>query len=368
MPSFDGGVDEPFDAPFDEGMEPPMMDMEGVMANDVGRSQESQHEDASQSQAKPSRAAANRKAKRKMVLDETIQLSTEQIRAQLADTSAITRNPALDGDADAPGGARHDGADSIFGPPTLPFLPAAAATMPFFFQPPGKDGARDKRPRPAAGDADADAPEAWRASLPGDDAEAAVEPPSARKSPRAGKSPSGAPEFAEFGGDFDEPFMEDEMLGAEQPPRDDEPLPADEEVPLPPMPDDGEPLPAGFATTTELPDVDTGYGEEAAAGARDGSQSHSQGNTDPDAWNPRTRKMYAMLSAAFAESKGEALSYFAMIAKTRPGPEKKRVVAGCFQELLFLCTHGIIDLKQKKPYTDIIISQTELFEKAAAEQ
>ena len=75
--------------------------------------------------------------------------------------------------------------------------------------------------------------------------------------------------------------------------------------------------------------------------------------------------MYTMLSAAFDESGGETLSYFAMVAKTRPGPERRRVVAGCFQELLFLATHGIIDLQQKKPYSNILISQTELFGKAA---
>jgi chromatin segregation and condensation protein Rec8/ScpA/Scc1 (kleisin family) len=38
------------------------------------------------------------------------------------------------------------------------------------------------------------------------------------------------------------------------------------------------------------------------------------------------------------------------------------VVAGCFQELLFLSTHGLLELQQQKPYANIIISKAEGFD------
>lgn len=345
MPSFD----EPFDEPFDEGMDEPL-DMVGVMANDVGAHSQQDGAAAAPAEAAAARGAPKR-TKRKMVLDESIQLSTEQIRAQLADTSKITRNVA---DGTEPGSAAAEAAEDVFGPPSLPFLPAAAASMSFFFQLHGKDGARGKRPRAAGADDDV---EAWRRDDENADPTLAG-PPSARKSPRS-KSPGGAPEFAELGADgFDEPFGDDEPLGE------------DEELLPPPAYDDGEPLPTGFAATSELPDVDGGEALEAAQLSKGGkdsqSQSQSQGNHDPATWNPRTRKMYAMLASAFEESGGETLSYNAMIAKTKAGPEKRRVVAGCFQELLFLCTHGLIDLQQKKPFSNILIAQTEHFELAGA--
>ena len=71
--------------------------------------------------------------------------------------------------------------------------------------------------------------------------------------------------------------------------------------------------------------------------------------------------MHAMLDRAFAESDGMALSFDAMVAKSK-GKEKRRVVAGCFQELLFLSTHGLLELQQQKPYANIIISKAEGFD------
>ena len=38
------------------------------------------------------------------------------------------------------------------------------------------------------------------------------------------------------------------------------------------------------------------------------------------------------------------------------------MVAGCFQELLFLTTHGHIKLQQHKPYDNIVISKSDLFD------
>ena len=59
------------------------------------------------------------------------------------------------------------------------------------------------------------------------------------------------------------------------------------------------------------------------------------------------------------------MAFHAMVATTRTA-EKRRVVAGCFQELLFLTTHGLIELDQKRPYGNILIAKTELFGEAAA--
>ena len=37
-------------------------------------------------------------------------------------------------------------------------------------------------------------------------------------------------------------------------------------------------------------------------------------------------------------------------------------MAGCFQELLFLTTHGIVELQQKRAYGNILVAKTELFD------
>jgi len=86
---------------------------------------------------------------------------------------------------------------------------------------------------------------------------------------------------------------------------------------------------------------------------------------DAEAWSKRTHNMYLMLGEAFKESGDMPLSYDAMIAQTS-GRDKRRVVAGCFQELLFLSTHGLIDLEQQRPYSNIVVSKTENFENVTA--
>ena len=77
--------------------------------------------------------------------------------------------------------------------------------------------------------------------------------------------------------------------------------------------------------------------------------------------------MYTMLKGAFEESQDEPLSYNAMVAGTRASTNKRKVVAGCFQELLFLTTHGIIELDQRKAYGNILVSKTEIFDEAVAQ-
>jgi chromatin segregation and condensation protein Rec8/ScpA/Scc1 (kleisin family) len=71
--------------------------------------------------------------------------------------------------------------------------------------------------------------------------------------------------------------------------------------------------------------------------------------------------MYGVLAGAFAESNGMAISYNSMVARTAV-KDKRRVVAGCFQELLFLTTHGVTQLAQAKAYGDIVISKAEGFD------
>jgi len=126
------------------------------------------------------------------------------------------------------------------------------------------------------------------------------------------------------------------------------------------------PQAAGFDPSRQLPDVDDMAGAEGAHPSRGGSQAHALGTADPHAWSQRTAKMYSMLSAAFEESEDAPLSYFAMAKQTRHSANKRKVVAGCFQELLFLTTHGIIELDQRKAFSNILISKTENFDKAAA--
>jgi chromatin segregation and condensation protein Rec8/ScpA/Scc1 (kleisin family) len=71
--------------------------------------------------------------------------------------------------------------------------------------------------------------------------------------------------------------------------------------------------------------------------------------------------MYGVLAGAFSESKGMAISYDSMVARTA-AKDKRRVVAGCFQELLFLTTHGVTKLAQANAYGDIVISKAEGFD------
>ena len=85
-----------------------------------------------------------------------------------------------------------------------------------------------------------------------------------------------------------------------------------------------------------------------------------------ESWSQRTHKMYVMLGKGFAESDDMPLSYDAMIGQTKDGAAKRKIVAGCFQELLFLTTKGLIELEQGKPYSDIIVSKTDAFDSVAA--
>ena len=84
-----------------------------------------------------------------------------------------------------------------------------------------------------------------------------------------------------------------------------------------------------------------------------------------EAWSKRTHNMYLMLGEAFKEAGDMPLSYDAMVSQTS-GPDKRRVVAGCFQELLFLTTHGLIELEQQRAYADIVVTKTDTFDSITA--
>ena len=133
--------------------------------------------------------------------------------------------------------------------------------------------------------------------------------------------------------------------------------------------DDAEPQPEGFDPAQALPNVNVTEKPDAddnEVGKRSASQSAPTGSHDPSAWNQRTRMMLQVLKTAFDKSDGESLSYNAMVASTPKSTDKRKVVAGCFQELLFLTTHGIIELQQQKAYGNILISKTELFAETCA--
>mmetsp|Transcript_20879 Transcript_20879/g.45403 ORF Transcript_20879/g.45403 Transcript_20879/m.45403 type:complete len:686 (+) Transcript_20879:84-2141(+) len=115
---------------------------------------------------------------------------------------------------------------------------------------------------------------------------------------------------------------------------------------------------SGFAASTQLPDVDA---NAVADKPGKGRSMQNEGGHDPSSWSARTQKMYAALGAAFDESNGAPLSYDSM-ATTTARRHKRRVVAGCFQELLFLTTHGLTELTQHAPYGDIIISKAPAFD------
>uniref|UniRef100_A0A7S0NVP8 Rad21/Rec8-like protein C-terminal eukaryotic domain-containing protein n=1 Tax=Calcidiscus leptoporus TaxID=127549 RepID=A0A7S0NVP8_9EUKA len=116
------------------------------------------------------------------------------------------------------------------------------------------------------------------------------------------------------------------------------------------------PPPPSFDAARELPNVDANAMAESKAVG--GSQGDGH---DPSSWSARTQKMYSTLNDGFHASDGVGLSYEAMIARTR-SKHRRRVVAGCFQELLFLTTHGLTELSQHQPYADIVIHKTDLFD------
>jgi len=125
---------------------------------------------------------------------------------------------------------------------------------------------------------------------------------------------------------------------------------------------DAAPVIASFEASHRLPNVDQSSESVLLTRGKASSKKGKKGSAaDPEAWSKRTHNMYVVLGAAFKESDGMPLSYDAMIAQTR-GPDKRRIVAGCFQELLFLTTKGLIDLEQAVPYSNIVVSKTELFD------
>jgi len=113
--------------------------------------------------------------------------------------------------------------------------------------------------------------------------------------------------------------------------------------------------PPCLQSSHQLPEMD-----ENAVVILVANDPHKGGEHNQSAWSARTQKMHATLASAFDDSHGAGLSYSAMIAKTR-SKLKRRVAAGCFQELLFLSSHGLLKLKQRKPYGDIEIKRTTAF-------
>ena len=118
-------------------------------------------------------------------------------------------------------------------------------------------------------------------------------------------------------------------------------------------------------------DKDDEEGAEASQGKRGkkrskGGEASQETNSDPHAWNQRTRRMYGMLRESFEASSDAPLSYHSMITATKlTGAHKRKVVAGCFQELLFLATHGILEIQQTKAYGNIVVAKTEIFDTVA---
>jgi len=327
------------------------------------------------------------KAKRKMVIDEETQISSEQIRKQLNDPEElkkIIRDFDIEEAAYDAAAAREDDWDPIAGPPRAPYLPSGIADFACFQPNPRRPDAKKARLSDAAA---AKRAAADRAAAAEDDEEMEEEAPegefddaddemeqlrsagpaepgsgvadAASRASGVGASPSGAGfepadelPMADFGQEDEEAAAEDDDLGAME-----EPIGAA----LPPVSDEPE-VDTGFDPKVKLPNVDADSKEDA-----DG-QGASQ--DDPAHWNPRTRKMYEVLADAFEASGDKPLSYNAMIAPTKASKissaEKRKIVSGCFQELLFLTTHGLVDIDQQRPYGNLLVSKTELFVDAAA--
>merc|ERR1740130_1597263 len=332
-PSFDqdfGGEPAAFDE-FGAGEDPLAGSMDEVILDGPASKAKSRRSsvgaseaEASQSQqeagaAKPSRKASNKR--KAMTFDSTIQISNGDYKKMLQDTSAITRDLVAESTKRQRQREAPSDFDLFSGAPSLSLLPPEALELDCF-QPGNLNvfGRTQRASKAAAQPADADA---------------------------EGVEGEMACDFGmEMGGGMEQPFGE-EPLGDEEPLGEEE-LPLDDE-PLPSVPDTFE------GGSQALPNVDgneIGKGGDASPG----------GTAEPGAaWSARTQKMHAMLDRAFAESDGMALSFDAMVAKSK-GKEKRRVVAGCFQELLFLSTHGLLELQQQKPYANIIISKAEGFD------
>jgi hypothetical protein len=333
-----------------------------------------------------------------MVLDVETMISTEQIRKQLTDPMElrkITRDFDAEEAAHAAAATREDEWDPFAGPLRgLSYLPRGAETF-ACFRPnaprvaPKKarfsdavdvaSGRAAKQPAAAAAAASAsasasasaalddedDAPEQFRsADTPGRGPTAAVH---ARASleplPSGGRGSFGA---VPMGDDEEEPMPFDD----EEEPLDDE----EEGLGTMEAPDA---FGAEYMAPSDEPEVDTGFdpklklpnvaADNSSADVADGAGATQE---DPKHWNPRTRKMYEVLAMAFDAAGDEPVSYKAMIGNTcrssKPSSEKRKIVAGCFQEVLFLATHGLVELDQKRAYGNLLIAKTELFADAAA--
>ena len=345
-PSFDqdfGGEPAAFDE-FGAGEDPLAGSMDEVILDGPASKAKSRRSsagaseaEASQSQqeagaAKPSRKASNKR--KAMTFDSTIQISNGDYKRMLQDTSAITRDLVAESTKRQRQREAPSDFDLFSGAPSLSLLPPEALELDCF-QPGNLNvfGRTQRATKAAAQPADADAE--------GVEGEQAFQP--------TAEDEMGGDFGMEMGGGMEQPFGE-EPLGDEEPLGEEE-LPLDDE-PLPSVPDTFE------GGSQALPNVD---GNGIGKGGK-GSGASPGGTADPGAaWSARTQKMHAMLDRAFAESEGMALSFDAMVAKSK-GKEKRRVVAGCFQELLFLSTHGLLELQQQKPYANIIISKAEGFD------
>ena len=378
-----------FDAGFDED-DTPFPGTEGGALSGVMEDEMSPADDAALAAPKKGekeKEGEKKRPKRKMQIDDETQLTTEFIRKGLNDTSDITRDFAAEEAAatKTPHAKAHSKAsasdDPIFGPPCLPYLPAAVATMAVFQHAPVPAAKKQKldigKGRTASSGGGSEMPdnpdyiegdengrlsvERWRSAGQDDGAGVGIggfdDPLAQGAQGRGSDAFGGRPQFgSDFGGgDFDEEMMGGGGFGEEME-----------------DPSAG----AGFGTSHQLPDVEGGDEEEQPNGAtpskkgkkgKKGAEEDASGyNHNPETWNARTKKMYNMLKDAYTESEDAPLSYTKMINQTRNLPNKRKIVAGCFQELLFLTTHGIIELAQAKPYANILVSKTELFDTVAA--
>lgn len=303
--------------------------------------------------AEKKRREKPRKAKRKMVMDEDLQITTAQMREQLSDTTNIIRD--LSATSKEPSQAQ--GASSFMGPPPLPFLPADFDDLDCFYAA-SRPLAKRSRRESVRSDG-GEEPEQWRSAqtLSELQADALGGGEAAAASGECAGIADPIPDQTMFVEEHDEPFddrapeMEFDAALLEQEPEMELEVPIHDEPEIP-----------SFKTSHELPDVDSSE-TPGRSGRKNSSSQPSQGAAESGAWSKRTENMYKMLDQSFEESDGMSLSYDAMAATTqRRGSEKRRVVAGCFQELLFLATHGLVDLSQQKPYGNIVVSKTPLFD------
>jgi len=285
-----------------------------------------------QRDATPARPMPSHKSKRKMIMDTELQITTDEMRDQLTNTDLIVRDLA------APSRISEE-PTVVDGPPlslaSLPHVPPEIlklATMLMRDGAPPTKKARSRN-RDAAAVVDEEEKEPQRAA----DEEMPMETP--QQEPNTVNSfgpdaPTGGDTFGDTFGTFE---------GADPP--------------------SSANMPRAFAASKGLPEPE----DEHVVTSKNSKKEKADG--EGAAWSERTRKMYAMLGGAFEESGGQGLSYDAMVAKTKGhSVKKRRVVAGCFQELLYLSTHGLIDISQSKPYGDIIVTKSELFDTSLPSQ